>query len=94
MGDAERTDHDHDLLDELALVEQAAALVGILREDAVEGLLGVKVGSVVLFKLLARVIGAVGRLLGLLYREPIAGLAVKPSSKSSLKSQSLRSNII
>ncbi len=80
-----RTNHNHDLLDELALVEQAAALVGVLGEDGVEGLLGVEVGGVVLFVLLARVVGAVVRLLGLLHREAIAGLTVEPCAKSSLK---------
>ena len=36
----------HDLLDEIALIEQAAALIDVLRSDAVDGLLGVEIGLV------------------------------------------------
>jgi hypothetical protein len=38
--------HVHDLLDEIALIEQVAALVDILRLDAVDGRLVVEVGLV------------------------------------------------
>ncbi len=85
MWNIGRTDHDHDLLDKLALVEQAAALVGVLREDGVVGLLGVEVGGVELLVLLARVVGAIVGLLGLLDGQTIAGLTVEPGSESSLE---------
>ncbi len=83
-GGRARTDHAHDLLDELALVEEAVALLGVLGEDGVVGALGAEVGGVVLLVLLARVVGAVARLLGLLDGEAEVGLTVEPGTEGGL----------
>ena len=84
-GKGARTDHAHDLLNELALVEQAVALLGVLGEDGVVGALGAEVGGVVLLVLLARVVGAVGGLLGLFDGETEVGLTVEPGGEGGLR---------
>ena len=87
------TDHDHDLLDEVPLVDQAVALVGVLVVDGVERLLRVEVRSVVFLILLPSIICTVGRLLGFLDGQPVAGLTVQPGAESSLHNCSVRAQI-
>jgi hypothetical protein len=61
------TDHAHDLLDQLALIEQAVALLGVLLEDLVEGAFGGLVCRAVLLVLLTGIFGAILCFLGLLH---------------------------
>ena len=84
VGHAVRTDHAHDVLDEVELGQQPRELGGVLLGGLVAGLGGGGVGGVVLLVLL---LGVGGALLGLVlaaHRQPVLGLAVQPRLQSRL----------